>query len=349
MGFSGLGRAEIAEVKAGDLFVVAGFPEVEIGDTFADPANPEPLPRLIVDEPVLKMTFGVNTSPLSGQDGKFLTSRQIQDRLKREILGNVSIRLGATSSPEVVEVAGRGELQLAVLIESMRREGFELQVSRPEVVVRVIDEKPNEPVERAVVDVPDEYVGAVTQAAAPRKGTIVELSPGDPGRSIVTIVAPARGLLGFRSLLMTTTRGTALIHQHHDGWMPWVGDLPHRVGGAMISDRAGTSTAFALDNLQKRGDLFIGAGEVVYEGMIIGEASRPDEMVVNAARPKQLTNIRTHASDEAINLRPPRELTLETAIEWIADDELVEVTPTAIRVRKRYLSEADRRRYGKKT
>jgi GTP-binding protein len=349
MGFSGLGRAEIEDVKAGDLFVVAGFPEVEIGDTFADPANPEPLPRLIVDEPVLKMTFGVNTSPLSGQDGRFLTSRQIQDRLKREILGNVSIRLGATSSPEVVEVAGRGELQLAVLIESMRREGFELQVSRPEVVVRMIDEMPNEPVERAVVDVPDEYVGAVTQAAAPRKGMIVELSPGDPGRSIITIVAPARGLLGFRSLLMTTTRGTALIHQHHDGWMPWVGELPHRVGGAMISDRSGTSTAFALDNLQKRGDLFIGAGEVVYEGMIIGEASRPDEMVVNAARPKQLTNIRTHASDEAINLRPPRELTLETAIEWIADDELVEVTPTAIRVRKRYLIEADRRRYGKKS
>ena len=349
MGFSGLGRAEIEEVKAGDLFVVAGFPEVEIGDTFADPANPEPLPRLIVDEPVLKMTFGVNTSPLSGQDGKFLTSRQIQDRLRREILGNVSIRLGATSSPEVVEVAGRGELQLAVLIESMRREGFELQVSRPEVVIRMIEEKPHEPVERAVVDVPDEYVGAVTQAAAPRKGTIVELSPGDPGRSIVTIVAPARGLLGFRSLLMTTTRGTALVHQHHDGWMPWVGELPHRIGGAMISDRSGTSTAFALDNLQKRGDLFIGAGEVVYEGMIIGEASRPDEMVVNAARPKQLTNIRTHASDEAINLRPPRELTLETAIEWIADDELVEVTPTAIRVRKRYLIEADRRRYGKKS
>jgi GTP-binding protein len=348
MGFSGLGRAEVEVAAAGDLFVVAGFPEVEIGDTFADSLEPKPLPRLTVDEPVLKMTFGVNTSPLSGRDGRFLTSRQIQDRLEREILGNVSIRLGATSSPEVVEVAGRGELQLAVLIESMRREGFELQVSRPEVVIREIDGEPHEPVERAVVDVPDEYVGAVTQAAAPRKGAIVELVPGDPGRSIVMIVAPARGLLGFRSLLMTSTRGTALIHQHHDGWMPWVGQLPHRIGGAMISDRAGTSTAFALDNLQKRGDLFIGAGEVVYEGMIIGEASRPDEMVVNPARPKQLTNIRTHASDEAINLRPPKELTLETAIEWIADDELVEITPGAIRVRKRYLSEPDRRRYSKR-
>lgn len=348
MGFSGLGRAETDELGAGDLFVVAGFPEVEIGDTFADPVDPVPLPRLTVDEPVLKMTFGVNTSPLSGRDGTFLTSRQIQDRLKREILGNVSIRLGATSSPEVVEVAGRGELQLAVLIESMRREGFEVQVSRPEVVIREIDGQPHEPVERAVVDVPDTYVGPVTQAVAPRKGTVVELVPGDPGRTIVTVVAPARGLLGFRSALMTSTRGTALVHQHHEGWMPWVGDLPHRVGGAMISDRTGTSTSFALDNLQKRGDLFIGPGEVVYEGMIIGEASRPEEMVVNPARPKQLTNIRTHASDEAINLRPPRELTLETAIEWIADDELVEVTPTAIRVRKRYLAEPDRRRYGKK-
>jgi GTP-binding protein len=349
MGFSGLGRVEVEEAAAGDLFVVAGFPEVEIGDTLADPIDPRPLPRLSVDEPVLKMTFGVNTSPLSGKDGKFLTSRQIQDRLEREVLGNVSIRLGSTSSPEIVEVAGRGELQLAVLIESMRREGFELQVSRPEVIIKVIDGRPHEPVERAVVDVPDKYVGAVTQAAAPRKGTIFELVPGDPGRTTITFTAPARGLLGFRSLMMTTTRGTALIHQHHDGWMPWVGELPHRIGGAMISDRAGTSTGFALDSLQKRGELFIGAGEQVYEGMIIGEASRPDEMAVNPARPKQLTNIRTHASDEAINLKPPREMTLETAIEWIADDELVEVTPTAVRVRKRYLSEPDRRRLGKKT
>jgi GTP-binding protein len=248
-----------------------------------------------------------------------------------------------------VEVAGRGELQLAVLIESMRREGFELQVSRPEVIIKMIDDRAHEPVERAVVDVPDEYVGAITQAAAPRKGSIAGLVPGDPGRTIITLTAPARGLLGFRSLLMTTTRGTALIHQHHDGWMPWVGDLPHRIGGAMISDRAGSSTGFALDNLQKRGELFIGAGEQVYEGMIVGEASRPDEMVVNPARPKQLTNIRTHASDEAINLKPPKEITLEMAIEWIADDELVEVTPTAIRVRKRHLSEPDRRRSGKKT
>ncbi|MGA8038906.1 MAG: translational GTPase TypA [Acidimicrobiia bacterium] len=347
MGFSGLDREEVDEVAAGDLFVLAGFPEVEIGDTLADPVDPQALTRLTVDEPVLRMTFGVNTSPLSGSEGRFLTSRQIQDRLKREVLGNVSIKLGATSSPEVVEVSGRGELQLAVLIESMRREGYELQVSRPEVVIKEIDGRPHEPVERAVIDVPDEFVGTVTQAVAPRKGNIVGMVPGDPGRSVVTITAPARGLLGFRSQLMTGTRGTALIHQHHEGWMPWVGELPHRTGGAMVSDRSGHSTGFALDNLQKRGELFIGVGEQVYEGMIIGEASRPAEMVVNPVRPKQLTNIRTHASDEAINLKPHRAMTLEDAIEWIADDELVEVTPGAIRVRKRRLTEPERRRQGK--
>jgi GTP-binding protein len=343
MGFSGLDRVEVDERTAGDLFVVAGFPEVEIGDTLADPIDPKPLPRLTVDEPVLKMTFGVNTSPLAGHEGRFLTSRQIRERLEREVLGNVSIRIADTSSPEIVEVAGRGELQLAVLIESMRREGYELQVSRPEVVVRVIDGAPHEPVERAVIDVPDEYVGVITQAAAPRKGTIAELRPGDPGRTIVTIVAPARGLLGFRSLLMTSTRGTALVHQHHDGWTPWAGELPHRTGGAMIADRHGAASGFALDNLQKRGELFVGPGDEVYEGMVVGEAARPEEMHVNPNKAKQLTNIRTHSTDEAINLKPPRVFTLETAIEWIADDELVEVTPSAVRVRKRFLSEADRK------
>ena len=344
MGFSGLGRIEVPERVAGDLFVVAGFPEVEIGDTLADAVNPKPLPRLEVDEPVLRMTFGVNTSPLAGRDGTFLTSRQIRDRLEREVLGNVSIRIGTTSSPEVIEVAGRGELQLAVLIESMRREGFELQVSRPEVIIREIDGAPHEPVERAVVDVPEEYVGTITQAIAPRKGTITELRPGDTGRTIITLTAPARGLLGFRSLLMTATRGTALVHQHHDGWMPWAGELPHRQGGAMAADRLGTSTGFALDNLQKRGELFLGPGIEVYEGMIIGESTRPEEMQVNPTKTKQLTNIRTHSTDEAIKLKTPRTLTLETAIEWIADDELVEVTPKAIRVRKRHLSESERKR-----
>jgi len=295
------------------------------------------------------MTFGVNTSPLAGKDWTKLTSRQIRERLEREVLGNVSIRIGPTNSPEVIEVAGRGELQLAVLIESMRREGFELQVSRPEVVLREIDGKPHEPVERAVIDVPDEYVGTVSQAVAPRKGQVTDLRPGDRGRTIVTVVAPARGLLGFRSLMMTGTRGTALVHQHHDGWMPWAGELPHRVGGPIVSDRRGESTAFALDNLQKRGELFIGPGEDVYEGMIIGESSRPHELLANPAKGKQLTNIRAASSDEAIRLVPPRRLTLEAAIEWIADDELVEVTPKQIRVRKRHLTESDRKLAAKKS
>ena len=344
MGFEHLDRVEVDDRPAGDLFVVAGFPEVEIGDTIADAVDPRPLPRLEVDEPVLRMTFGVNTSPLSGRDGRFLTSRQIRDRLEREVLGNVSIRIGETSSPEVIEVAGRGELQLAVLIESMRREGYELQVSRPEVILREMDGVPHEPLERAVIDVPDEHVGTVTQAAAPRKGQVIDLRPGDAGRTIVTLTAPARGLLGFRSLLMTATRGTALVHQHHEGWVPWAGELPHRQGGAMIADRMGAATGFALDNLQKRGELFIGPGETVYEGMIIGEASRSEEMHDNPTKGKQLTNIRTHSTDEAIKLKPPRDVTLEAAIEWIADDELVEVTPKAIRVRKRHLSESERKR-----
>ena len=248
------------------------------------------------------------------------------------------------ASSEEIEVAGRGELQLAVLIESMRREGFELQVSRPEVIIREIEGSPHEPLERAVVDIPDEYVGTVTQAAAPRKGKVSDMRPGDAGRTVITVEAPARGLLGFRSLLMTATRGTALIHQHHAGWMPWAGDLPHRGGGAIISAEKGISSAFALDNLQKRGELFIGPGTDVYEGMIIGEASRSEEMTVNPTKGKQLTNIRTHSTDEAVKLKPHKEHSLETAIEWISDDELVEVTPAAVRVRKRFLTESDRKR-----
>jgi GTP-binding protein len=342
--FVGLDRVDVEEAAAGDLFVVAGFPEVEIGDTFADPADPRPLPRLAVDEPVLRMTFGANTSPLSGRDGRYVTSRHVRERLEREALGNVSIRLDDAGSPDLVEVAGRGELQLAVLIESMRREGYELQVSRPEVLTREVGGARHEPLERAVVDVPDDHVGTVTQAVAPRKGRVTDLRPGDTGRTIVTVEAPARGLLGFRSLLLTATRGTALIHQHHAGWVPWAGDLPSRQGGAMIADRAGVTTGYALDNLQQRGVLFVGPGEQVYEGMVVGENARPGDMVVNVTREKQKTNIRTHASDEAIRLTPPRALTLETAIEWIAADELVEVTPSAIRVRKRLLREQERRR-----
>ncbi len=348
MSFSGIGRLEADEIVAGDLFVVAGFPEVEIGDTLADPANPKPLPRLTVDEPVLRMTFGVNTSPLAGKEGTYLTSRHLRERLDREVLGNVSIRVDQTSTPDVIEVAGRGELQLAVLIETMRREGYELQVSRPEVIVREIDGHRNEPLERAVIDVPDEHVGTVTQALAPRKGRVTDMRPGDTGRTVVTIEAPSRGLIGFRSQLLTATRGTALMHQHHAGWIPWVGDLPTRKGGAMISDRMGVTTGYALGNLQERGEMFVGVGEAVYEGMVIGENARADDMQVNIIREKQKTNIRTHAADEAVKLTPPRDLTLETAIEFIADDELVEVTPASLRLRKRILKESDRRRSTKR-
>src|SRR4051794_11129730 len=347
LGFEGIHRVEVEERRAGDLFVVAGFPEVEIGDTLTDPNDPRPLPRLAVDEPVLRMTFAVNTSPLSGREGKYLTSRHLRERLDREVLGNVSIRVEDTESPDVISVAGRGELQLAVLIESMRREGYELQVSRPEVIVRDIDGKRHEPLERVVVDVPDHHVGTVTQAVAPRKGQVMDIRPGDPGRSILTFEAPARGLIGFRSLLLTATRGTALMHQHNAGWIPWAGELPHRQGGAMISDRPGTTTGYALDNLQARGEFFLGPGTDVYEGMVVGESARPDDMVVNVTREKQKTNIRTHSHDDAIKLNAPRLLTLETAIEFIADDELVEVTPASLRVRKRRLREQERRRAAK--
>ena len=349
MAYMGVGRVEIDELRAGDLFVVAGFPEVEIGDTIASTDNPVALPRLTVDEPVLRMTFGVNTSPFAGRDGKYLTSRHLIDRLHKEVLGNVSIKLHETDSADVMEVAGRGELQLAVLIEGMRREGFELQVSRPEVITKEVNGKKFEPLERGVCDVPDEYVGAVTQALAPRKGRVTDLRSGDPGRSVITFECPSRGLIGFRSLLMTTTRGTAMLHQNHAGWMPWCGELPHRLGGAMIADREGMVTAYALDNLQLRGELFVEPGEKTYEGMVVGESSRGDEMVVNAVRAKEKNNIRTHSHDDGVKLAAPKIHTLETAIEWIGDDELVEITPKAIRVRKRYLNPEDRKKAFKKS
>lgn len=347
--FSGIERSDTTEIVAGDLFILSGIEEVEVGDTIASVDNPVALPRLEVDEPVLRMSFGVNTSPYAGRDGKYLTSRHLRDRLNKEILGNVSIKISNTEVAEVMEVAGRGELQLAVLIENMRREGFELQVSRPEVITKEVDGKRQEPLEAGTCDVPDEYVGAITQALAPRKGRITDLRPGDPGRTIVSFEAPSRGLIGFRSLLLTVTRGTALLHQSLAGWMPWCGELPHRLGGAMVADRMGTTTAYALDNLQLRGTLFVSPGDDTYEGMVVGENAREDEMVVNAVRAKEKTNIRTHSHDDGPKLATPVTHTLETAIEWIGDDELVEVTPRFIRIRKRYLTLEDRRKYSKKS
>lgn len=346
--FDGIGRTEVESIEAGDLFVLAGIAEVEVGDTVASQDVTSPLPRLEVDEPVIKMSFGVNTSPFAGKEGKFVTSRHLKERLAKEILGNVSIKIADTDSPDVTSVAGRGELQLAVLIENMRREGFELQVSRPEVITKEINGKKHEPLESGTCDVPDEHVGTVTQALAPRKGRVTDLRPGDPGRTIVSFEAPSRGLIGFRSMLMTQTRGTALLNQSHAGWTPWAGELPHRIGGAMIADRIGSTTAYALDNLQLRGTLFVHPGVEVYEGMIIGEGARGEEMVVNAVRAKEKTNIRTHSHDDGIKLAAPVQHTLESAIEWIGDDELVEVTPKNIRIRKRMLGLEDRRRAHKK-
>ena len=340
----GIERVEIEEASAGDIVSVAGLPEVTIGDTLTDPADPRPLPRLDVDAPTLRMTFGVNTSPLSGREGKYVTSRQIKARLDREILGNVSIEVRPTESGDTFEVRGRGELQLAVLIEQMRREGFELQVSRPEVLLHEERGQTLEPYERITIDIPPEFIGEVQHALAGRKARLEQMTTDADGRVRMEFVLPVRGLIGYRGQLLTDTRGTALMHQIGEGYGPWAGDVTHRTTGVLVADRTGTSNAYGLFNLQERAQLFIGSGTDVYEGMIVGENSRPGDMDVNATKEKKLTNIRTHAHDESLRLTPPRPATLETALEFIAADELVEVTPLSIRLRKRVLPAHGRRR-----
>jgi GTP-binding protein len=340
----GIDRIDIEEAGPGDIVSVAGLPEVTIGDTLTDPSDPRPLPRLDVDAPTLRMTFGVNTSPLSGREGKYVTSRQIKARLEREVLGNVSIEVRPSESSEAFEVRGRGELQLAVLIEQMRREGFELTVSRPEVLLREMDGEIHEPYERITVDIPPDYIGEVQGAMAGRKGRLEQMSTDIDGRARMEYVLPVRGLIGYRGQLLTDTRGTALLHQIGEGYGPWAGEVTHRTNGVLVSDRGGTSNAYALFNLQERSELLVGSGVDVYEGMIVGENSRSGDMDVNPTKEKKLTNIRTHSHDEALRLTPPRPLTLESAIEFIAGDELVEVTPSSIRLRKRALSQHDRRR-----
>jgi GTP-binding protein len=297
-----------------------------------------------VDEPTLSMTFGVNTSPLSGRDGKLLTSRQLKARLDREVLGNVSIEVRPTASPETFEVRGRGELQLAVLVEQMRREGFELQVSRPEVLLREIDGQTHEPYERITADIPPDHIGAVTTALAARRARVQQMTTDADGRVRIEAIIPTRGLVGYRGQFLTETRGTGLLHQIGEGYGPWAGEVEHRTNGVLVADRVGTSNAYALFNLQERSTLFIGAGVEVYEGMIVGENSRSGDMDVNPTKEKKLTNIRTHSHDEMLRLTPPPPLTLESAIEFIGPDELVEVTPRSIRLRKRALSLHDRRR-----
>jgi GTP-binding protein len=340
----GIERVDLEEAAPGDIVSVAGLPEVTIGDTITDPADPRPLQRLDVDAPTLRMTFGVNTSPLAGREGKYVTSRQIKARLDREVLGNVSIEVHPTESGDTYEVRGRGELQLAVLIEQMRREGFELTVSRPEVLLHEVDGEVHEPYERITVDIPPEYIGEVQGALAGRKGRLEQMTTDADGRVRMEFVLPVRGLIGYRGQLLTDTRGTALLHQIGEGYGPWAGEVTHRTNGVLVSDRAGTSNAYGLFNLQERSELLIGAGEEVYEGMIVGENARSGDMDVNPTKEKKLTNIRTHAHDEALRLTPPRPLTLESAIEFIAADELVEVTPQSIRLRKRLLLKHERER-----
>jgi GTP-binding protein len=340
----GIDRVDIEEAGPGDIVSVAGLPDVTIGDTLTDPADPRPLPRLDVDAPTLRMTFGVNTSPLAGREGRYVTSRQIKARLDREILGNVSIEVYPTDSGDTFEVRGRGELQLAVLIEQMRREGYELTASRPEVILRETRDGLQEPYERITVDIPPDYIGEVQAALAGRKGRLEQMSTDADGRVRLEYVLPVRGLIGYRGQLLTETRGTALLHQIGEGYGPWAGEVTHRTEGVLVSDRAGASNAYGLFNLQERAELFIGAGIEVYEGMVVGENSRSGDMDVNPTKEKKLTNIRTHAHDEALRLTPPRPLTLEAALEFIAEDELVEVTPSSIRLRKRMLPKHERER-----
>jgi GTP-binding protein len=341
----GIDRVDIREAGPGDIVSVAGLPEVTIGDTLTDPADPRPLPRLDVDAPTLRMTFGVNTSPMAGRDGAFLTSRQIRARLEREVLGNVAIEVHPTESGETFEVRGRGELQLAVLIEQMRREGFELTVSRPEVILRTEDGVTLEPYERATIDIPPDYIGVVQSAMAGRRGRLEQMSTDADGRVRMEFIVPTRGLIGYRGQLLSETRGTALLHQIGEGYGPWAGEVTHRTTGVLVADRSGESRAYALSSLVERSELFIGPSTEVYEGMIIGENTRPGDMDVNPTKSKALSKMRTQATDGDYRIHtPPRVLTLESAIEFIAADELVEVTPSAIRLRKRLLSAHDRRR-----
>jgi len=337
----GIQRVDIAEAGAGDIVSVAGMPEVTIGDTLTDPADPRPLPRLDVDAPTLSMTFGVNSSPMAGRDGTLLTSRQIKARLDREVLGNVAIEVHPTESGETFEVRGRGELQLAVLIEQMRREGFELTISRPEVILR----DGHEPYERVTIDIPPEYIGVVQSAMAGRKGRLEQMSTDADDRVRMEFIIPTRGLIGYRGQLLSDTRGTALLHQIGEGYGPMAGEVTHRTSGVLVSDRTGESRAYALSSLVERSELFIGPSTEVYEGMIIGENVRPDDMDVNPTKSKALSKMRTQATDGDYRIHtPPRVMTLEAAIEFIGADELVEVTPTALRLRKRVLSQHGRRR-----
>jgi GTP-binding protein len=344
-----LDRVPAQEAGPGEIIAVAGLADVMIGETLADPDDPRPLPVITVDEPSLSVVVGINTSPLAGQDGGKLTARQVRARLDQELVGNVSIRVNDTERPDAWEVQGRGELQLAVLVELMRREGFELTVGQPQVVVREIDGRAHEPVERLAIDVPEDYVGVVTQLLALRKGRLEQMVNHGTGWVRMEYLVSARALIGFRTEFLTETRGTGLMHHVFEGWEPWAGDLRTRPTGALVADRRGVTAAFALFGLQERGTLFVGPGEEVYEGMIVGENSRPDDLDVNAVKEKHLTNIRSSTSDVLVRLVPARKLSLDQALEFLREDEAVEVTPNAVRLRKVDLDKTARVKSARRT
>ncbi|HSL19660.1 MAG TPA: translational GTPase TypA, partial [Methylomirabilota bacterium] len=333
----GLKRVDVDEAVAGDIVALAGLDEVTIGDSLVDPEDPRPLPRIAVDEPTMAMVFSANTSPFGGREGQFVTARQIRARLEKEALHNVAIRLEILGN-DAFKVLGRGELQLAILIETMRREGYELSASKPEIVTREIDGARHEPMEIVQVDCPEEYVGVVTQKLGVRKGKMSEMHNPGHGRVRVAFRIPSRGLIGFRSEFLTDTRGTGILNHLFDGWSEWQGPIAGRATGSLVADRPGRTTTYALYHLEPRGTLFIGPGTEVYEGMIVGESTRDADLDVNITREKKLTNMRAAGADEALRLAPPRQLTLDLALEWIDADELVEVTPSAVRVRKRVLA-----------
>ena len=344
--FSGLKRIDIDETQIGDIVAVAGIPGITIGESFCDVEDPRPLPPIIIDEPTIAIQFNVNNSPFAGREGKWVTSRNLRDRLEKELLTNVSLKMQETGSPDSFKVLGRGELQLALLIEMMRREGFEMMVSRPEIVTKRIDGELMEPVEQLMIDIPENFVGTVIERLGPRKGEMTKMTNHGSGRVRMEFRIPSRGLIGLRSEMLTETRGTIVMNAILDGYVAYQGEIPQRVSGALISDRQGTTTTYALDGLQDRGILFVPDGVEVYEGMVIGEHSRDNDLDVNCVREKKMSNMRASGADEALRLVPYRNLTLEQSIEFIAEDELVEVTPKSLRMRKRILQSNRRPKKG---
>jgi len=347
LGFEGLKQVELEEASAGDIISIAGFDNVGIGETLACATHPKSLPYLAIDEPTLSMNFIVNSSPFAGREGKYVTSRNLRDRLMKELRTNVSLRVEETANTDTFRVSGRGELHLSILIENMRREGYELAVSKPEVILREIDGQKCEPIEYLVIDVPEDYQGTVIEKLGPRKAEMVAMQAMD-GINRIEFLIPARGLIGFRSEFLTDTRGTGVMNHTFHGYAPWKGAIPGRKNGVLIAMDAGETVGYSLFNLQERGTLFVPAGVAVYDGMIIGQHAKENDLVVNACRGKKLTNVRASGTDEATRLIPPRDMTLEQALEFIDTDELVEVTPKSIRLRKRLLDENDRKKAGKK-